>query len=285
MKFLAFCISAATTISALTIPADLGKRIVGGFDMPDNGAPFAVKIAISVGDVTFSCGGSILSKNHIVTAAHCMTDDNDKPYAASQVTLGYGSDNIKLQTQTNASNIVVHPQYNTKTANNVNENDIAIIVVPDMKMDKNTQAISIYNGQITAGYKVVALGWGATVSNNDPNSMPSELKGAVLQVGDKEGCMLFDSNYQSSDGPKICTLNKYSPGNSTCKGDSGTGVVIQAQNGYYLAGLDSQGGRFQDATCGTSDGYTLFTHVNAHLDFIVQSTGLTQVYLARTYAT
>ncbi|KAJ2421733.1 hypothetical protein GGF41_003759, partial [Coemansia sp. RSA 2531] len=66
----------------------------------------------------------------------------------------------------------------------------------------------------------------------------------------------------------------YSPGHSTCKGDSGTGVMIAVNNNVYLAGIVSEGGRLNDPTCGTADGYSLFTHVAAQFDFISSATGL-----------
>ncbi|KAJ1954013.1 hypothetical protein GGI12_005887, partial [Dipsacomyces acuminosporus] len=258
MKFVAFCISVAATVSAIASP-ELNKRIIGGVDLPDNGAPFTVRIYIKSKGGVYACGGSVLSKTHIITAGHCLVDEKQVPYPANHVIVGHGSDNLNHQTLMNATNVIVHPQYTVRKDGHPTKNDIAIIGVPEMKLDKNTAAISVYNGNIYPGARVFALGWGATVANNNPNSMPSELKGAFLHIGTTKGCKVFDPEYESADGPRLCTLNKYTPGTSTCKGDSGTGVVVEAQNGYYLAGLDSQGGRFHDAICGTADGYTLFT--------------------------
>ncbi|KAJ2458386.1 hypothetical protein GGI02_006013, partial [Coemansia sp. RSA 2322] len=66
-------------------------------------------------------------------------------------------------------------------------------------------------------------------------------------------------------------------------GDSGTGVVIVSDNKVYLAGLDSEGGRVNnDPTCGTADGYTLFTHVYNQLAFISTYTGYPLEYLTRS---
>ncbi|KAJ2889662.1 hypothetical protein GGI21_006478, partial [Coemansia aciculifera] len=73
----------------------------------------------------------------------------------------------------------------------------------------------------------------------------------------------------------------YDPGNATCKGDSGTGVVIVVNNKSYLAGTVSEGGRLMDPTCGTADGYSLFTHVAAQLEFISSATGLGADYFTQ----
>ncbi|KAJ2901002.1 hypothetical protein GGI21_004734, partial [Coemansia aciculifera] len=87
---------------------------------------------------------------------------------------------------------------------------------------------------------LTALGWSSTVRNNDPKSQPDVLRGVNLFVGDVEGCKTIDSNYESSDGPLICTLNKYNSGNATCAGNAGTAVVVTANNSSYLAGIASE---------------------------------------------
>ncbi|KAJ2488677.1 hypothetical protein IWW37_004618 [Coemansia sp. RSA 2050] len=137
------------------------------------------------------------------------------------------------------------------------------------------------HGAIPAEQPLVALGWGNTVSNNDPNSQPDPLKAANVWVGDAEGCKTFAPGYQSLDGPPICTLNKYVPGNSTCKGDSGTGVIVVANKKTYITGLVSEGGRLNNSTCRTADGYSLFTHVAAQPNFISNTTGIASSYFTR----
>ncbi|KAJ1957225.1 hypothetical protein GGI12_005084 [Dipsacomyces acuminosporus] len=270
-------------IQASIVP-DINKRIIGGFELSGHDAPFAAKIFFDLGNGTArNCGGSIISKNHILTAAHCVYYDEETLFAPEQTIIGYGDDNVKRQTKVKAIELTPHPYYTTNTADEIYLNDIAIITVPDIELDENTRTISIYTGKLSSGNEVVALGWGAT-SEKKNATLPLQLKGALLQVGDLAGCQKIYPSYTSSNGPKICVLNKYHPESSTCKGDSGTAVIVRSTNGYYLAGLDSQGGKlFKDSKCGFPGGFTLFTRADYQLDFVVSATGLPLRYLTRTY--
>ncbi|KAJ2460221.1 hypothetical protein GGF42_000985 [Coemansia sp. RSA 2424] len=272
----AFAISA----SALAVP-HIDKRIIGGTSLPGNIAPYAVQLTFTASQGSFICGGTVISPKHIVTAAHCVYDQNNKLYDLAETKIGYGDSSISKQAFVNPTKITAHPGYVPTAIGAHGLNDIAIIEVASFGSTRNVVPVSIYNGAIPAGQRLTALGWGNTVSNNDPKSQPDVLKAANVWVGDVEGCRAFAPEYVSSDGPLICTLNKYAPGNSTCKGDSGTGVMIALNNKSYIAGLVSEGGRLNDPTCGTADGYSLFTHVAAQLRFISSATGIASEYFTR----
>ncbi|KAJ1935931.1 hypothetical protein FBU59_005223 [Linderina macrospora] len=284
-SFLTLSLTAALTASAAPT-ADLTKRIIGGYLLGSHGAPYAVKISISLNGQDLSCGGSILSKTHIITAAHCVVDDAGTSVLPPQhFTIGYGDSSIPKQKTVKATKVTMHPGYRQQK---VNANDLAIIEVPEMQLleqPKNSaaRAISIFNGSIDEGQMLVAMGWGSTKTDNDPESLSDELKAALVHVGDQKSCKKFYPDYISSNGSKVCALNKYSPGNSTCKGDSGSAVVIKGKGGYYLAGLVSQGGRAVNSNCGTADGYSLFTRISHHLDFISSVTGLDNSTLTKQY--
>ncbi|KAJ2741307.1 hypothetical protein GGI20_005281 [Coemansia sp. BCRC 34301] len=263
----------AISANALAVP-HMDKRIIGGASLPNNVAPYAVHLTFTAGDKAFVCGGTIISPSHILTAAHCVYDQNNKLYDLANTKIGYGDESISKQAFINPTKITAHPDYAPFANGAHGHNDIAIIEVAGFDPAQYTGYISVYNGAIPAGQQLTALGWGNTVSNNDPSSQPDVLKAANVFVGDVEGCKTFAPDYESSDGPHICTLNKYDPGNSTCKGDSGTGVLIVINDAVYLAGVVSEGGRLGDSTCGTADGYSLFTHVAAQFDFISGATGL-----------
>ncbi|KAJ2483131.1 hypothetical protein EV174_003031 [Coemansia sp. RSA 2320] len=272
----------AMSANALAVP-HMEKRIIGGYDLPGDAAPFAVHLEFTGTKGSFVCGGTVITPKHVLTAAHCVFTEDGHLYLPSNTTVGYGDDSLTKQKVIRPTKLIPHPEYSAATATTRGVNDIAIIEVEGFDATLNVGTLPIYAGAVPAGQELVALGWGTTVSNNDPHTLPDTLKGAQLHVGDAEGCQVYDPDYTSSDGPRICTLNKYNPGTSTCKGDSGTGVVIVSDSKVYLAGLDSEGGRVNnDPTCGTADGYTLFTHVYNQLAFIMQYTGYPLEYLTRS---
>ena len=92
------------------------NRIVGGENATKAAWGWVASIAIGG---TYLCGGSILSKSWIITAAHCVSG-----VVPSQVTVYVGSTLRWSGTQSQvAAEIVVHSGYNSATFTN----DIALI--------------------------------------------------------------------------------------------------------------------------------------------------------------
>ncbi|KAI9475323.1 trypsin-like cysteine/serine peptidase domain-containing protein [Coemansia mojavensis] len=256
----------------LAIPT-LERRIIGGYDLPDNAAPFEVHLTSTTDDgLEFVCGGTLVTNRHIVTAAHCVYQPNNQLYAPNSIKVGYGSDKLSEQLATAAIKVTPHSQYgvNTDKGVAVGVNDIAVIEVEPLQTNQFVAPIEIFKGSLPANSELIAVGWGAQVSNNSIASLAKELKAVKLLVGDMEGCRKFDPFYIDANGSRICTLNRPRPGNSTCKGDSGSGAFVIVDSKIYLAGVDSQGGRQNDPSCGTDDGYTLFTNVSNYTPFISQ---------------
>ena len=89
-------------------------RIVGGEIAATNTWGWAVSLSIDQS----SCGGSILSSQWIMTAAHCVEKKN-----ASQIKV-YAGSNMYLSGQLrNVSRIIAHPSY----SNGTHQNDIALL--------------------------------------------------------------------------------------------------------------------------------------------------------------
>ena len=60
--------------------------IVGGEDAKRGDYPFAAALGIrtSTGKIIFACGGALINRRYVLTAAHCHTEQNP----ISQVVLG-----------------------------------------------------------------------------------------------------------------------------------------------------------------------------------------------------
>ncbi|KAJ2749053.1 hypothetical protein IWQ56_007312 [Coemansia nantahalensis] len=264
------CAAMASIVGAAAIPrtAQLDRRIIGGADASGSVVTSTVFLFIDDGKgAGWSCGGTVITNQAVVTAAHCVVDADGNVVPPNQVTVSYGGTSRSQHHRVTAQAVVSHPNYNGKVV--PSPNDIAIIKVAQFAPGTGLTMATIHTSPLPAGRQLLALGWGTQVSNHDPNSMPDQIKSVPVQIGDAAACQRVDPSYQSSDGPRICVLNNSVGGSGTCKGDSGSSLLAIENGQIFLTGLTSQGGQsWEDNRCGTPGGFTLFTHVGYYLDFI-----------------
>ncbi|KAK0420080.1 hypothetical protein QR680_014506 [Steinernema hermaphroditum] len=133
--------------SALALPIDdavfevgPSELIIGGFPIKQGQIPMqALAAFVDKKGNTSSCGGTLISKNHVLTAAHCAVNMKDK------VMIMVGS--VNIQNVTNAqwkkvTKIHVHDQY-SKDGNY--QNDIAILEFSSpVSLNHNVQLSNVY---------------------------------------------------------------------------------------------------------------------------------------------
>ncbi|KAJ2006347.1 hypothetical protein H4R26_001430 [Coemansia thaxteri] len=152
-------------------------------------------------------------------------------------------------------------------------------MLPELEFNDNTKSIPIYSGPIDAGQNLLAMGWGLSDANA---TMLNLLRGAVVTTGDVAGCQQYNSEFDSSNGPQICTLGNLTPGDSTCSGDSGSSVVASRDGGVMLAGFDSIGIFAQGSGCGDPNTAHFYIHAAYFLDFITSITGISSDTLTQS---
>jgi len=214
------------------------------------------------------CGGSIISKRHILTAAHC-TD------GARRVTVLLGAENIKNKKDPNrqlfnvsAQDIYQHGSYNPVTISH----DISILQLPnDIKFNDNVRPICLpnryYASETFAGNQVRVSGWGKP-RDRAPAISP-DLKNTTLNVMTNSKCRRQFRGL--INGNLICTSTRWNA--SPCRGDSG-GPLIATQKSpsgkeYFMqVGIVSFGGNSCERGIPVA-----FTRVTAFLDYISETTG------------
>ncbi|HXG79449.1 MAG TPA: serine protease, partial [Methyloceanibacter sp.] len=127
--------------------------IVGGKPAEDGDFPYQVRI-YSVGndDIGF-CGGSVIDKEWVLTAAHCVMDVNE-------VMVGYGSIDRTQTTKIPSAKVIMHPDYLQGKAT-----DVALIKlkapIDDPKTIIKLADPETENSFVAPGAKLVVSGWGA----------------------------------------------------------------------------------------------------------------------------
>nr|AAF71515.1 AiC2 chymotrypsinogen [Agrotis ipsilon] len=212
-----------------------GQRIVGGSITDISAVPYQAGLVIQVMIIFQSvCGGSIISHNRVVTAAHCQFDGS---VTANSFTVVLGSNTLFAGgTRISTRDVVMHPNWNPSTA----ANDIAVIRISSVSFNNNIQAIALPSGNELSnsfnGVNAVASGYGLTVDGGSIGSN-QRVSSVTLPVITNAACAAVYGPWVHNSN--ICTSG--AGGRSTCSGDSGGPLVTTSNNRRILIGVTSFG--------------------------------------------
>ncbi|KAJ2539309.1 Transmembrane protease serine 11F, partial [Coemansia sp. RSA 1933] len=252
---------------------NIQKRIIGGTAVSTNEYPFAVHLTTTFGTEQFLCGGTLIDNSYVVTAAHClMNEDTNETAEAGQVSVCYGSNKLSSQRCTTARTLTLHPDFSLQSL----VNDIAIIEISALSFSSSVSSVPIYTGKLPENTELVTMGWGMT-NSSDTNSLSNVLLSTDIKIGSPELCAQAESSYSSADGAEVCTSNNLTPGKDSCQGDSGSPTIITSGGTNYLVALTSSGVNMDDpgsSECAATDGLAFYTHIYYFMDFITSTTSL-----------
>ncbi|HEX2976621.1 MAG TPA: trypsin-like serine protease [Bacteroidales bacterium] len=237
-------------------------KITGGTNTTISEFPW--QVLISTGSLM--CGGTIISNNWILTAAHC-TRQGSGTVSASQVLVTVGATNPfnPLQGTTyHVSEVIPHENFN----NNTLLNDLALLKLSTPIDNPNAAPIRLVNstdvkyGATDPGVMGWVTGWGLTNAENE-NSFPTILQKVQLPVITNKQASTVWTFIPSTD-----LMAGYLNGNKdACNGDSGGPFVVPVMGEYRLAGIVSWG----SSTCDT---YGAYTRVSLFQEWIRSRTGI-----------
>ncbi|GJQ67968.1 hypothetical protein Trydic_g16722 [Trypoxylus dichotomus] len=221
--------------------------VIGGINATENEYPWVVAVYDS-NDLQI-CGGTIVSKNFVLSAAHCFASYTGSKFNESNYSIVAGKHyRNKSVTEEGAQerkikSLVLHPEY----AGIVQRYryDIALIqlespfdISPNVRpacIDIENQHEDSYYGNEISG---VVAGWGNTNPIGEPSFV---LKKLVVPYVDRRKCgeafeKDFARKYVIDD--KICAGYKNNNTN-ICQGDSGGGLYFPTYGKYYIRGIAS----------------------------------------------
>jgi len=210
-------------------------RIVGGEQTKTGELPW--RVAVFIADSSgrgYLCGGTIISPNWVMTAAHCTSGATPASNTISVFTGAQANPvSVGSGTQYNVDRWTQHPGYNSQTM----DNDITLLhISKPIVMANNVSPVCLPWNLVNkdfSGTSVLASGWGTTkpvpinTKNTDPSS--STLMKVVLPVLTTTECREYMPDLTDN---MICT---YKPGYDTCQGDSGGSIDYQSTNSFYYA--------------------------------------------------
>lgn len=262
-KLLAILLTASLTAVAApmqTKGSDFRPLIVGGTDAVKGELPFQVSIQSASG--SHFCGGSLIKKNWVLTAAHCVA--SWKPQ--NKIVTGLHDRNDKTGTESfTASRVIAHPQFNRQTL----DYDYALLQLSgDSKfrtIDLNSTEIVIPEAGSQDVINVSTSGWG-TVSEGS-SSLPRILQKVEVPLVTTKACNA-PTSYNGDITDRMICAGLEAGGKDSCQGDSGGPLFIrQASGDFLLVGVVSWG-----EGCARANKYGVYSKVNAQVDWIAQQT-------------
>jgi len=242
------------------IPQD--KFIVGGQEARENEFPFQVTL-LYFG--SFFCGGSVITANTVMTAAHCTS--GDQPNQLSVVVGNHdrrGTDAFEVTVAVTSN--TVHEDYD-KTGNI--ENDIALLGLAEiLTFNDGVQPVCppAADQAANVGEMTVISGWGATASGG---SVTNILYFAHdIPVMDRDACENCFLNRGWVDETMVCAGNCGGNEKDSCQGDSGGPMVIKNSEGLFeIVGITSWGLGCAGATPGVyADVYYMLEWIDQNIN-------------------
>ena len=188
-------------------------RIVGGDPVNSNEYPWFCSLEIVTSRGSFRCGGSLISNNYILTAAHCLYNTNINKVKVKLNTYNISSGtNDMIEGTVSSDKIYLNNQYNSRNL----DNDIALLYMEYNNSDDSGKInpISLNNsdGELNLG-EIDIIGYGLTTEGGGTSDIL--MKATVGIVNDSE-CNNSYPNVELNN--KICVAG---PGKDSCQGDSG----------------------------------------------------------------
>lgn len=284
-------------------------RIFGGRPSPDGAWPAQVSLhsAYSMDGSAQGryssqfCGGTIITDQWILTAAHCVVGENGYASDPDSLLVRSGDVDMRRGDMRRVAEVIVHPGYDP----NVIDNDIALLKLSSRITDSSgpVTAISLQTqGEAPPKGPAVVVGWGRMengdfpvslmetdidiVSNEVCNSGMAEqtrkdMGGFLLGMGEANRIPI-DSLERAfailvGDMGDALTSNMVCAGTSSgqrtmCNGDSGGPLMVQAPNGAWVqVGVVSwnRAPIGADSKCGHENLYGVYTRVSQYYDWIV----------------
>jgi len=218
------------------------NRIVGGNEVnPNYRLPYQAFVYMP--QLPRGCGGTIVNKRYIITAAHCT---EYKGATITNVKVAIGEHNMcdgvtnEGGSWISAKRVINHPNYHRY------DNDIAVLELSeDITFTANIKPACLPTSA-TKDYSNLAAtisGWGGTIGWAPPGPKPQQPRQCTLKESVVKVLSPTSQKCRSEIGTRASTIKlcAWAEGTDACQGDSG-GPLTVAENGKVtLIGVTSYG--------------------------------------------
>ncbi|XP_055477473.1 chymotrypsin-like protease CTRL-1 [Psammomys obesus] len=215
-------------VPAITPVLSYSQRIVNGVNAVPGSWPWQVSLQDRNG--FHFCGGSLISPNWVVTAAHCQVTPRQHLVILGEYDRSSNAEPVQV---ISISKAITHPSWNPTTMNN----DVTLLKLASparYTAQISPVCLASSNEALPDGLTCVTTGWGqiSTVGN----VTPARLQQVVLPLVTVNRCRQYWGSRITES--MICAGGS---GASSCYGDSGGPLVCKKGNTWVLIGVVSWG--------------------------------------------
>jgi secreted trypsin-like serine protease len=248
------------------------------------------------------CGGSIIARQWILTAAHCVVDENNRAIPPTEIVVRSSSVDLFKGDLHAVAQVIVHENYGAAGF----DNDIALLQLrqPISSATGPVGAIPVaMQGQPLPEGPAVVIGWGmmeeqvfpTTLMETDIDIVPNgtcnagmaeqsrrELGGFLLGIGQannipqdrlEEAFAILSNSMGEVLSPNMICAGIPSGERTSCNGDSGGPLLVRQPDGSWLqVGIVSWGREPANAQtrCAHENLYSVYTRVSNYFDWIAR---------------
>ncbi|XP_049870792.1 trypsin-1-like isoform X2 [Pectinophora gossypiella] len=232
--------------------ANQENRIVGGMPAGVNRYPWMARI---VYDGQFHCGASVLTKEYVLTAAHCV-----RKLKRTKIRVILGDHDQTITSESAAimravTSIVRHRSFDADSYNN----DIALLKLrKPISFSKIIKPVCLPPASLEpAGKQGVVVGWGRTSAGGQLPAIVQEVRVPILSLQQCRGMKYRASRITNN---MLCAGRAST---DSCQGDSGGPLLVQDGDKFQIVGIVSWG-----VGCGRPGYPGVYTRITRYLPWL-----------------
>jgi len=230
------------------------QRIIGGTDATSGTYPWVVSLQSK--DGSHFCGASLLDKQWVLTAAHCV--ERESADGMQVVVADYNTNSEDAgEVKANVEAIYIHKDYG-------DDHDIALLKLAT-EVDKTfvNAASNTFIDGLAVSTPLTVVGWGNTSTTGE--SFPEILKQVEVPLFDHQTCTTAYAGVGQTVTNNMICAGLAAGGKDSCQGDSGGPLVIESAGSWVQVGVVSFG-----EGCAQANFPGVYTRVGNYIDWFAK---------------